>query len=115
MNITIDCPSCTAAKRPLQPCAACGTEGQIGELGAWRKRLHAHSLSVILAEPRRDSLAAPAHLPRPLQIRLRLEELFETSSSSDDMIVPESVVLPNNPLSFDWDERRSLRRLRKSA
>jgi hypothetical protein len=29
--------------------------------------------------------------------------------------VPESVVLPNNPLSFDWDERGSRRRLRKSA
>jgi hypothetical protein len=113
MNITIDCPSCKSAKRPLQPCAACGTAGQIEELSAWRKRLHAHSLSVILAEPRRDTLAAPVHLPRPLQIRLRLEELFETSS--DDLIVPESVVLPNNPLSFDWDERRTLRRLRKSA
>jgi hypothetical protein len=113
MNITIDCPSCASAKRPLQPCAACGTEGPIDELTVWRKRLHAHALSVILAEPRRDTLAAPAQLPRPLEIRLRLEELFETSA--DDMIVPESVVLPNNPLSFDWDERRSLRRLRKSA
>jgi hypothetical protein len=113
MNITIDCPSCESAKRPLQPCAACGTEGQIEELSAWRKRLHAHSLSVIMAEPRRDTLAAPVHLPRPLEIRLRLEELFETSSEA--LIVPESVVLPNNPLSFDWDERRSLRRLRKSA
>jgi hypothetical protein len=24
-------------------------------------------------------------------------------------------MLPTNPLSFDWDDRRSLRRLRKSA
>jgi hypothetical protein len=43
---------------------------------------------------------------------LRLDALFDTQET---MIVPESVVLPNNPLSFDWDDRRSLRRLRKSA
>ena len=113
MHITIDCPACESAKRPLQPCAACGAEGQIDELTAWRKRLHAHSLSVILAEPRRDTLAAPVAAAAPAADRLRLEELFETST--EDLIVPESVVLPNNPLSFDWDERRSLRRLRKSA
>jgi hypothetical protein len=112
MQITIDCPVCKSAKRPLQPCAACGTAGRSEELAAWRKRLHAHSLSVILAEPLRDTFAAPTQLPRPFQIVLRLEELFETSET---LIVPESVVLPNNPLSFDWDERRSLRRLRKSA
>jgi hypothetical protein len=112
MHITIDCPACDSAKRPLQACAACGAAGQIDELSAWRKRLHAHSMSVILAEPRRDTIAAPVQLPRPLQIVLRLEELFETS---DDLIVPESVVLPQNPLSFDWDDRRSMRRLRKSA
>jgi hypothetical protein len=112
MQITIDCPTCESAKRPLQPCAACGTAGRSEELAAWRKRLHAHSLSVILAEPLRDTFAAPTQLPRPFQIVLRLEELFETSET---LIVPESVVLPNNPLSFDWDERRSLRRLRKSA
>jgi hypothetical protein len=112
MQITIDCPACESAKRPLQPCAACGTEGQIEELTAWRKRLHAHAMSVILTEPRRDTFAAPTQLPRPLQIVLRLEELFETS---ENLIVPDSVMLPNNPLSFDWDEHRSLRRLRKSA
>jgi hypothetical protein len=114
MHITIDCPACDSAKRPLQTCAACGADGQIDELSAWRKRLHAHSMSVILAEPRRDTIAAPVQLPRPLQIVLRLEELFD-ASETQTMIVPESVVLPNNPLSFDWDERRSLRRLRKSA
>jgi hypothetical protein len=112
MQITIDCPTCESAKRPLQPCAACGTAGRSEELAAWRKRLHAHSLGVILAEPLRDTFAAPTQLPRPFQIVLRLEELFDTSET---LIVPESVVLPNNPLSFDWDERRSLRRLRKSA
>jgi hypothetical protein len=112
MHITIDCPTCESAKRPLQPCAACGAVGHIDELSAWRKRLHAHSMSVILAEPHRDTIAAPVQLPRPLQVVLRLEELFE---ASEDLIVPESVMLPNNPLSFDWDDRRSLRRLRKSA
>jgi hypothetical protein len=112
MQITIDCPVCESAKRPLQPCAACGADAQIEELTAWRERLHAHFMSVILAEPRRETYTEPVQLPRPLQIVLRLDELFETSEA---MIVPESVVLPNNPLSFDWEERRSRRRLRKSA
>jgi hypothetical protein len=31
------------------------------------------------------------------------------------MIVPDTVAPPANPLSFDWHERRGLRRLRKSA
>jgi hypothetical protein len=65
-----------------------------------------------MAEPRRDTFAVPVQLPRPLRVVLRLDALFDTQET---MIVPESVVLPNNPLSFDWDDRRSLRRLRKSA
>jgi hypothetical protein len=114
MHITIDCPECESAKRPLQPCAACGaTAAQHEELMTWRQRLHAHHMSVILAEPRRETFATPVQLPRPLRVVLRLEALFETS---DELIVPESVVLPSNPLSFDWDdESRGLRRLRKSA
>ena len=113
MQITIDCPECESAKRPLRPCSACGaTAAEHEELTVWRKRLHAHHMSVILAEPRRDTFAVPVQLPRPLRVVLRLEGLFE---AQDDLIVPESVVLPNNPLSFDWDDRRSLLRLRKSA
>ncbi len=57
MQITIDCPQCDAAKRPLQACAACGAAGRPEDVAAWRQRLHAHHLSVILAEPRRDTLA----------------------------------------------------------
>ena len=113
MQITIDCPACESAKRPLQPCAACGAPAAAREeLTVWRQRLHAHHMSVIMAEPRRDTFAVPVQLPRPLRVVLRLDALFDTQEA---MIVPESVVLPNNPLSFDWDDRRSLRRLRKSA
>jgi hypothetical protein len=113
MQITIDCPECESAKRPLQPCAVCGaTPAEHEELTVWRQRLHAHHMSVILAEPRRATFAEPVQLPRPLRVVLRLDELFETHEA---LIVPESVVLPNNPLSFDWDDRRSLLGLRKSA
>ena len=31
------------------------------------------------------------------------------------MIVPDTVVPPSDPLSFDWNERRGLRRLRRTA
>jgi hypothetical protein len=31
------------------------------------------------------------------------------------LIVPDTVAPPSDPLSFDWHERRGLRRLRRSA
>jgi hypothetical protein len=112
MQITIDCPECDAAKRPLQACTACGAAGRPQDLASWRRRLHAHHLGVILAEPRRDTLEAPVRLPRPLRIVLRLDQLVD---ATETMIVPDTVAPPSNPLSFDWHERRGLRRLRKSA
>jgi hypothetical protein len=112
MQITIDCPECDSAKRPLQACAACGAAGRPEDVAAWRRRLHAHHLAVILAEPRRDTLEAPVQLPRPLRLVLRLDQLVD---ATETMIVPDTVAPPANPLSFDWHERRGLRRLRKSA
>lgn len=112
MRITIDCPECDAAKRPLQACASCGAAGRPEDVAAWRQRLHAHHLSVILAEPRRDASGAPTQLPRPLRIVLCVEELIE---ATETLIVPDTGALPTNPLSFDWHDRRGLRRLRKSA
>jgi hypothetical protein len=35
--------------------------------------------------------------------------------ATDTLIVPDTVAPPSDPLSFDWDERRRLRRLRRSA
>jgi hypothetical protein len=112
MRITIDCPQCNAAKRPLQTCASCGAAGRPEDVVAWRRRLHAHHMGVILAAPRRDSEALPTRLPRPLRLVLRMDELVE---ATETMIVPDTVAPPPNPLSFDWDDRRGLRRLRKSA
>jgi hypothetical protein len=112
MRITIDCPECDAAKRPLQACASCGAAGRPEDVAAWRRRLHAHHMGVILAEPRRDTEAPPTRLPRPLRVVLQLDELIE---ATETMIVPDTVALPTNPLSFDWHDRRGLRRLRKSA
>ncbi len=43
---------------------------------------------------------------------LRLDDLVE---ATETMIVPDTVAPPTNPLSFDWHDRRGLRRLRKSA
>ena len=112
MRITIDCPQCDAAKRPLQACTACGAAGRPEDVAAWRRRLHAHHLGVILAEPSRDTLPAPVLLPRPLRIVLRMDDLVE---ATETLIVPDTVAPPKNPLSFDWNDRRGLRRLRKSA
>lgn len=112
MRITIDCPECDAAKRPLQACSSCGAAGRPEDIAAWRQRLYAHHMGVILAEPRRDLSQSPVRLPRPLRIVLQLEELIE---ATETMIVPDTVALPTNPLSFDWHDRRGLRRLRKSA
>jgi hypothetical protein len=111
MQITIDCPRCDAAKRPLETCAACGAPGRIAELDAWRRRLHRHHLGVITAEPLRDP-ASPVPLPRPLRVVVAMGDLVE---ATDALIVPDTVAPPSDPLSFDWHERRGLRRLRRSA
>lgn len=111
MQITIDCPRCDSAKRPLQTCAACGAPGRATEIDAWRRRLHTHHLGVIMAAPRR-ALAAPVPLPRPLRVVVAMADLVE---ATDTLIVPDTVAPPSDPLSFDWHERRRLRRLRRSA
>lgn len=111
MQITIDCPRCDAAKRPLQTCAACGAPGRTAEIDAWRRRLHSHHLGVIMAEPHRAP-AGPITLPRPLRVVVALDELIE---ATDTLIVPDTVAPPSDPLSFDWHERRGLRRRRRSA
>jgi hypothetical protein len=112
MRINIDCPECDAAKRPLLACASCGASGRPEDVAAWRQRLHAHHLRVILAKPRTDTPQLPVRLPRPLRIVLQLEQLIE---ATETMIVPDTVAPPPHPLSFDWNDRRGLRRLRKSA
>jgi hypothetical protein len=111
MQITIDCPRCDAAKRPLQACAACGAPGRTAEVDAWRQRLHSHHLAVIMAEPRRAP-AVPVTLPRPLRVVVAMDELVE---ATETLIVPDTVGPASDPLSFDWHERRGLRRLRRSA
>ena len=35
--------------------------------------------------------------------------------ASETLIIPDTVAPPANPLSFDWDDNRRLRRLRRSA
>ena len=112
MRITIECPTCDAAKRPLQDCAACGAAGTHADVAAWRERLHAHHMAVILAEPRRGRVDLPPRIPSPLHAVVRLDDMIE---ATETLIVPDTVAPPANPLSFDWNEHRRLRRLRKSA
>jgi hypothetical protein len=111
MQITIDCPRCDAAKRPLRSCAACGAAGRAAEIETWRERLHRHHMGVIMAEPRRAP-EVPIPLPRPLRVVVAMDELVDATAP---LIVPDTVAPPSDPLSFDWDERRRLRRLRRSA
>jgi hypothetical protein len=111
MQITIDCPRCDAAKRPMQACAACGAPGGLAEIDAWRRRLHSHHLGVIMAEPRRAPVP-PVSLPRPLRVVVAMDDLVD---ATETLIVPDTVGPASDPLSFDWHERRGLRRLRRSA
>src|SRR4029079_11390143 len=74
MRITIVCPRCDTAKRPLKACAACGAAGGIAEIAAWREQLHRHHLGVIMAEPQRGP-GPPASLPRPPALVGALDEL----------------------------------------
>jgi hypothetical protein len=112
MRIMIDCHECDAAKRPLQDCAACGAAGRADDVDAWRRRLHAHHMSVILAEPHRGVVDQPPRIPSPLHAVVQLDDLI---SATETLIVPDTVAPPAHPLSFDWNERRGIRRLRKSA
>jgi hypothetical protein len=112
MRITIECPKCDAAKRPLQECDACGAAGSAGDVTVWRDRLHARALGVIMAEPRRGVVAEPPRIAGPLHAVIRLDDLI---SATETLIVPDTVSPPAHPLSFDWDEHRGIRRLRKSA
>ena len=111
MQITIDCPRCDTAKRPLQACSACGAPGAISEIAAWREQLHRHHLGVIMAEPQRAPVP-PVSLPRPLRVVVAMGDLV---GATEGMIVPDTVGPATDPLSFDWHERRGLRRLRRSA
>jgi hypothetical protein len=43
---------------------------------------------------------------------IALNELVE---ATETLIVPDTVAPPSDPLSFDWHERRGLRRRRRSA
>jgi hypothetical protein len=69
-------------------------------------------MAVILAEPRRGVVAQPPRIASPLHAIVLLDDMITATAT---MIVPDTVAPPANPLSFDWDERRGLRRLRKSA
>jgi hypothetical protein len=64
-----------------------------------------------MAKPRRAP-APPIPLPRPLRVVVAVDELVDATAT---LIVPDTVAPPSDPLSFDWDERRGLRRLRRSA
>jgi hypothetical protein len=54
----------------------------------------------------------PVTLPRPLRVVVAMDELVE---ATETLIVPDTVGPASDPLSFDWHERRGLRRLRRSA
>ena len=113
MQITVPCHACTEAKRPLSPCPWCSSDAAPqSETAAWRSALHAFHLARITAEPRLTP-APPAKLARPIQVVVTMGGAVVTST--DPILIPDSVVPAADPLSFDWDESRGLRRLRRSA
>ena len=75
------------------------------------RQLHSHHLGVIMADPHRAPVP-PVSLPRPLRVVVAMDDLVGAGQA---MIVPDTVGPATDPLSFDWHERRGLRRLRRSA
>lgn len=109
MTFLVECHSCSAAKRPLVACEACGAEpAPREERRAWREAAHGHHLARLTAgvEVEAAPRTAATTTPRRLVIQvddaaLRLPPLFDEASAE--------------PLAFDWHERRGLRRLRRAA
>ena len=112
MQFTVSCHTCAGEKRPLTPCPWCSSEpSEAAEVAAWRSALHSGSLARITAEPRRPP-APVVTLPTPIQVVFSIDGL---SVRQPDPIFSDSVVPASDPLSFDWNEDRGLRRLRKTA
>jgi hypothetical protein len=112
MQITVTCHACAGEKRPLTPCPWCSSDPSAdAEVTAWRSALHAESLARITAEPRR-SPAPVVTLPRPIQVVVNVDGL---STRQPDPMFSDAVVPAADPLSFNWNEDRGLRRLRKTA
>jgi hypothetical protein len=112
MQITVTCHACAADKRPLSPCPWCSSQPDADlEVSTWRSALHAESLARITAEPRR-SPAPVVTLPTPIQVVVTVDGI---AARRADPIFSDSVVPAADPLSFDWNEDRGLRRLRRTA
>ena len=112
MQITVPCHACAGEKRPLIPCPWCSSEPALdAEVAAWRLALHAESLARITAEPRRAP-APVVTLPTPIKVLVTMDG-YETRQP--DPIFSETVVPVADPLSFNWNDDRGLRRLRKTA
>jgi hypothetical protein len=112
MQITVSCHACSGDKRPLSPCPWCSSEpAAVAEITAWRSALHAESIARITAEPRRSPAPVVA-LPTPIQVVVTVDG---TAMRQPDPIFSDSVVPAADPLSFNWNEDRGLRRLRKTA
>jgi hypothetical protein len=112
MQITVSCHTCSGEKRPLSPCPWCSSQPAAEiEVAAWRSALHAESLARITAEPRRAP-APVVSLPTPIQVVVTVNGVPMRQA---DPIFSDAVVPASDPLSFDWNEDRGLRRLRRTA
>jgi hypothetical protein len=111
MQITVSCHACAgeATVEPV-PVVLVQSEAEL-EVAAWRSALHAESLARITAEPRRGP-APVVSLPTPIQVVVTVDGV---SMRQADPIFSDAVVPASDPLSFDWDEDRGLRRLRRTA
>ena len=112
MQITVPCHACAGEKRPLSPCPWCSSPPEADvEVAAWRSTLHAESLARITAEPRRAP-APVVSLATPIRVVVTVDGV---SMRQADPIFSDPVDPASDPLSFDWNEDRGLRRLRRTA
>jgi hypothetical protein len=118
MPFPVACHSCSTLKGPLLPCHACGSEAQPAEeRAAWREAVRRHHLALLTADPA-AATSETEHAPSaPRRIVISLAQAQDAVRAELGRLVSggDDDGDGSTPLSFDWHDRRRLRRLRRTA
>jgi ribosomal protein L32 len=113
VEILVHCLACGGQKRPLRACDTCGAVPVRAERVAWRAAIRTRCLERMTLPERPQPLPRiPRIAPRELIVTV-VEPARRTLELVSPLPLPE--VQREEPLSFDWHERRRLRLLRRSA
>ena len=117
MPFPVACHSCSAPKSPLLPCESCGAEARpADEHLAWRQALRRHHMALLLAPPVAPAAEPAARPSAPRRVVISLAQARDTIGSEiGRLIAAGDEGDGSTPLSFDWHDRRRLRRLRRTG